>query len=405
MDTALESEVMGHVHKLSVEIGPRVMGTPEDHAAADYVRQVFERAGLVLDEHRWECPYWTAGETTLEISGERFEAYANTFSPSCDVTAPTLAVGTIAELEQAELQGKIGILYGELAASPLTCMNYIVYNPERDLHINRVLQAKQPAALITLEPSSRVYEPLIQDRDLGIASASVRYEVGLEVVQRAGESAHLVVITQSVPSSSANIIGRRGKGDSPRMVLCAHYDTKLGTPGAVDNGAGAAALLALANRVHSLPDSVNLELVAFGGEEYYASGDVEYARRNEGHFHEVLAAINMDGVGQRLGANTITMMSYGEAFHALVEEIVKVRPSIAWTEPWPASNHYTFYSRGVPSIALSSAGVYTIHHRPADTIEWVSPTKLAEVVPLVLEIVTRLQDKPLEWTRKAAHSL
>jgi Zn-dependent M28 family amino/carboxypeptidase len=152
----------------------------------------------------------------------------------------------------------------------------------------------------------------------------------------------------------------------------------------------------LASRIANIP---GVELVAFGGEEYYASGDTEYARRSEGCFGQMLAAINMDGIGQRLGSNTITMLCHSESFHSMVAEIVGQYRGVVWTQPWPASNHYTFYSRGVPSIALTSGGVMSLLHRTTDTIEWVSADKLAEVVHLVINIVEQIHDKPLQWTR------
>jgi hypothetical protein len=68
--------------------------------------------------------------------------------------------------------------------------------------------------------------------------------------------------------------------------------------------------------------------------------------------------------------------------------------------PWPASDHYTFYSHGVPSIPLGcSGGVANIHHQPIDTIDWLSPAKLAEAVSLIADLVDALQDKTSSWCR------
>jgi aminopeptidase YwaD len=399
-DSALETELRTHLYKFSVELGTRMMGSPADHAAAGYIRQVFTEAGLQVEEQRWDCPYWTCTDVVLEINRQRIDAYANTFSPACDLSAPTVAIGTITELEAKELQGKIAILYGELASHMITPINYTIYNPQRDQHINALLQAKQPVTLITLEPFSLVYEPLIQDWDLPIPSVSVTHETGIHLLEQVGQRAHIKIVAHREPSSSANIIARIGDTTHTKLVLCAHYDTKLGTSGAVDNGTGIAALLVLAKHIAQLNLSIGIELVAFGGEEYYASGDVEYIRRNAGQFAQILAAINMDGIGQRIGSNSITMLSHSEAFHAQVVEVMQQYPAVMWTEPWPASNHYTFYSRGVPSIALTSTGTMNTLHRPTDTIDWVSIPKVAEVVSLVSDIVARIHDKSLDWTRQ-----
>ena len=98
----LEAELMKHLNRLSVEIGPRPIGSSGDHAAADYVQDVFRGAGLEVEVQRFECPDWEDQSTSLLLDGEQVEAAANAFSPACDVSAPSVAVGTVAELEAAD---------------------------------------------------------------------------------------------------------------------------------------------------------------------------------------------------------------------------------------------------------------------------------------------------------------
>jgi hypothetical protein len=78
---------------------------------------------------------------------------------------------------------------------------------------------------------------------------------------------------------------------------------------------------------------------------------------------------------------------------------MKNHPGILKVEPWPASDHYIFYSNGVPSIALTSKGIRDIYHTLSDTFEWISGKKLAEAVQLVLELVEVLDKKNLSWSR------
>jgi hypothetical protein len=56
----------------------------------------------------------------------------------------------------------------------------------------------------------------------------------------------------------------------------------------------------------------------------------------------------------------------------------------------------------VPSIAFSSTGGAYRHHLRDDTIHWVSPAKLNQIVSLVTQIVQSVQDKPLGWMREPA---
>jgi hypothetical protein len=53
----------------------------------------------------------------------------------------------------------------------------------------------------------------------------------------------------------------------PVVVVGAHYDTARGTPGADDNGSGAALLLEIARRLAAAPASREVRIVAFANEE------------------------------------------------------------------------------------------------------------------------------------------
>ena len=58
------------------------------------------------------------------------------------------------------------------------------------------------------------------------------------------------------------------RGARPEILLIgAHYDSVLGSPGANDNGSGVAAMLALTRRFAARPISKTLRFVAFANEE------------------------------------------------------------------------------------------------------------------------------------------
>lgn len=67
------------------------------------------------------------------------------------------------------------------------------------------------------------------------------------------------------------------KGESPPILIGAHYDAVPGTLGADDNATGVAALLELARIFASQPAKYPLRLVAFDLEEYGMLGSAAYA--------------------------------------------------------------------------------------------------------------------------------
>jgi aminopeptidase YwaD len=177
------------------------------------------------------------------------------------------------------------------------------------------------------------------------------------------------------------------------------------TPGAYDNAAGVGVLLTLAEVLPRTKHRHTLEWVAFTGEEGAGLGDMEYAQRaretrQAGRgFDQVTAAINIDGVGPFTGTTTAACYVASRPFETLLDDTMKKYPGILKVEPWPASDHYIFYSHGVPSIALTSKGIRDIYHTLSDTLEWISAEKLAEAVHLTLDLVEVLDSKDRLWSR------
>jgi aminopeptidase YwaD len=396
----MEAEFTKHLNRLCVEIGPRPIGSPGDHAAADYIQEVLLASGLDVEVQEFECPAWEDQGTDLTLDGEKVEAAANAFSPTCDVSAPSVALGTVAELEVADLEGRVGVLYGDLTKAPLSPKSWFLKS-ERDDHVIRLLEEKGPAALITVQSRPGDLERVIVDWEFLIPSATVPAGVGLELLRRSGSTLGLRIQVQRAPGHTCNVVARKAGHGQARIVLCAHYDTTIDTPGALDNAAGTAVLLAVAQILSQSKLRHGLEWIAFSGHEYLPLGDDEYLRRCGDQLEGIVAAINFDAPGQYLGANSITMFASSQAFQDQMAEIARGCPGVVWVDPWPQSNHSTFAMRGVPAMAFSSEGRIRLDHLRADSAEWVSPAKLKEVVSLVIAIVESLEDKPVEWTRES----
>jgi Iap family predicted aminopeptidase len=129
---------------------------------------------------------------------------------------------------------------------------------------------------------------------------------------------------------------------------------------------------------------------------------MEYARgaRQSGYaFDQVIAAINIDGVGPFTGTTTLATFAASQALDSLVDDKMQTYPGIIRVEPWPASDHYIFYSHGVPSVALTSKGLRDVFHTFSDTFEWISGEKLAESVQLVSDLIEALDQEDLSWSR------
>jgi aminopeptidase YwaD len=390
-----------HVKHLAVHIGSRLIGSTANLAAADYISDVFKQSGLSLEKQEISCPDWIEEHTSLELNGKMLEASANTFSPACNISAPITPVSTLAELESVSITGKIPVFYGDMAQGELATKGGI-YVSERDRRILQLLEERQPAGIITINPTLHARWRLIEDFDLDIPSATVSSYSGLNLLRNPGAIVQMKIAARRSPSHTANVVGRL-QGELPeRIVFCAHYDSKVDTPGAYDNAAGVGVLLTLAEVLSQRKHQHTLEWVGFTGEEGAGLGDMEYARsvrRTGNGFDQVIAAINIDGVGPFTGTTTVASFAASQELETLIDEKMSSYPGIIKVEPWPASDHYIFYSNGTPSIALTSKGIRDIYHTLSDTFEWISGEKLAEAVQLVLDLIQVLDNKDLSWSR------
>ena len=402
MKSKLNTSVMRHLEVLCGQIGARPGGTPANRAAAEYIAGEMRRLGMAVELQLLACPNWRCQSESLTLEGEPLEVLANPFSPSCDVRAPLVPVCTLAELEHADLGGHIALLYGELTRTPLATKSWFL-SSEEDLRPVRLLEEKVPLAVLTVQALPGSTNRLIEDWEFNLPSATLPAESGLALLTHPGGMLHLRLETTQQPGETCNVVGRR-TGTRPEVaVACAHYDTKYDTPGATDNAAGVAALLALAEHLRAEELACGLEFIAFANEEYLPIGEDAYIPAvGEDHFGQLLLAVNFDGLGHHLDTLNIASFTCSAAFQQQLEQIVAAHPAVQWTEPWPESNHSSFAWRGVPAAAFSGQAVRTWAHQRNDSLRWVNPDVVLEAAELTAEILREVHSRPLAWLRPEA---
>lgn len=396
MNRDIEDSISRHLQALAVEIGSRPTGSEANRRAGEYIVGALTAAGCEVEQQAFDCLDWQPLGAELSLDDEALPVQANPFTPSCRVSAPMAAVGNLAELEAADLAGKIVVLHGELTAGPLFPRHFPFFTVDEHVHIIETLEAGRPAAVIAVSSGDRNPAPVIEDGDFALPSVTIPASAGQILLAHPGAVAELNVRSLVRPAVGANIIGRKAGAGSRRLVVCAHFDTKPGTPGALDNAAGVAAMLALAE---TLPGQMqSLEFVAFNGEDYYAApGEVVYLRRAGESLHEISLAINIDGAGLEGTGNTIALFDPPPRLAEQIRETLAHHPYMSEVEPWPQGDHTIFWQKGVPAVALTSAGVVglvdEIIHTEKDTVDRVSAGSLGEVVAFVRDII-RAQAQP-----------
>lgn len=389
-----------YLERLCVEIGERTVGREGNRAATALFRDLLLESGFEVRCSRFDCLDWQEEGALLSSEGEGFEVLPAPYSLGCEVEGELVVLSTLAELEAAELGGRVALLCGELAKEQIMPKNFPFYNPDEHRHIVALLEAKAPLALVTAtgrnpELAGGLYPfPMFEDGDFHLPSVYLTDIEGERLKAFAGRRVRLVSRAQRSDEVGYNVVGRRGDG-SRRIVVSAHIDSKLGTPGAIDNGTGTAILLLLARLLADYEGGNVVELTCFNGEDYYsAPGQLKYLEENEGKLGDISLAINIDGAAykDRLGAYSL----YGcpAEIEAAVEKTFAPKGSMVQGEPWYQGDHSIFIQSGRPAMAVTSEGFMelsaTLTHTPADNIGVVNAMMAAEIALALNELIRKL---------------
>lgn len=379
----------------------RRTGSPGNRAATDFFARSARDWGFQADTTSFPCLDHETGRVSLSSGGRAFPVEIGPYSPAGGVISPLVAVSTLAELEKSSCRGKILLLRGEICAEPLMPKNFPFYNPDHHRKIYSLIEEKNPAAVVTAPPRNpemigAVYPfPLIEDGDFDIPSVFCSDATGDEIASRAGRSFSLTIDARRIPATACNVILRKNPPAARKVVVCAHIDTREGTPGASDDGSGTVVLLLLARLLRDYRGKLGIEIAALNGEDHYsAAGQKDYLSRSGDGLKAAALAVNVDDVGYREGKTAYSFYECPEALKKQAAGAFAAFPGLMEGPPWFQGDHMIFVQSGVPSIAFTAERMAelmaTVTHTARDTPEIVDPAKLAEVAFALRSLVELL---------------
>jgi len=206
------------------------------------------------------------------------------------------------------------------------------------------------------------------------------------------------------------------------VVVGAHYDSVVGTPGADDNASAVAGLLALSGRAHGKRGECTLRFVAFANEEppFFMSptmGSLVYARGCQARGDDIQAMVCLEMLGYycEKQPETLGLLPERGDFIALVgnpqsEELVK-RAARAFHQtvkfplqaaapctnlvPYASfSDHWSFWQCGYPAFMVTDTGPMRNphYHLPSDLPETLDYERMTMVVFGVEGVLQALRD-------------
>jgi Zn-dependent M28 family amino/carboxypeptidase len=285
-------------------------------------------------------------------------------------------------------------------------------NPQPLLrHLRLLIRERHP---ISSPASLRWAERYLLDefRQLGLQTSIHAFE-GL------GGAYHNVV---------ASIPARSGYREQPALIIAAHYDTVMGSPGADDNASGLAVLLEVARRLKDVPLAREARFIGFCLEEEDLLGSLAYVSGLRERSAAVLGAIVLECVGfTRTGPGSqlapaglpIAVPACGdflaivansestalaEAIEQSVNRGVPELRTVSLVVPGQGelfpdtrrSDHAAFWHYGYPAVMLTDTADFRNphYHRASDTLETLDLAFLDRVAEAVLASAMALAGTP-----------
>lgn len=200
-----------------------------------------------------------------------------------------------------------------------------------------------------------------------------------------------------------------GNGDLSEelLIVNAHYDTVKDAPGAIDDGAGVAAVLTAAYVLRQFDFNRTIKFVAFSGEEVGLLGSRAYVNEIYEDDPDILVEFNVDGVGYATTAQhgrNITLVPTEDAKWIVnemkgVNEDYEINFNVrdSWIiEPGGprryTSDFYDFVLHGYEAIAFWGSEPYPYWHSPEDTIDKVNFSYLVNITKLIVASLAHMAD-------------
>ncbi len=401
------------VAHLSNNIGPRLSGSAQAAKAVEYVAGEMKALGLEVKLEKVMVPHWVRGEETaalVEFAGQAKGTSqkivltalgGSVATPAEGLTAEVVVVRNFDELEsldQAKVAGKI-VLFNypydkEMAAqgrSGDAYGNAVAYRGG-----GPVAAAKKGAVAVLV-------------RSVGSAdyrlphTGATKYEDGVTKIPAGAVTAedadllanlapqgpvrmHLILTPQILEDvESYNVVADLKGSTNPEeiVVVSGHLDSwDLGT-GAIDDGAGVAVSMEVANLVRQLKlkPKRTIRVIAWMNEENGLHGGKTYAADHAAELVKHVAAMETDGgSGHPVGVRFRGKPEIAEFLAPVAKVMDEIGASILDQVEHTGADISPMEAANVPTFHPIQDGrtYFQYHHTAADTLDKVDPKTLAE---------------------------
>mgnify|MGYP006292959603 CR=1 FL=1 len=384
---------MAHVAYLSESIGPRVVSTPEERQAAEYIAAELEGYGYEVEIQEFPRPtvhaYLTVEAPEPEVlniragrlRGVSLEEYP-LLTPEGGISARVVYCGNgEAGAFPAEVDGQVAL---------------VTRSEEDPAEVIRRAAGAGAVAVLLHNTDWKNYGVRVEEADIPFATMNVE---AAEVLRGSGE----VTVNFQVHryGTSQNVIATRPQTDQtdesrPIVVFSGHYDSVAMSPGANDNASGTAGVMELARLLARVDLAADVRFLACGGEEGGLVGSRYYVDQlSEAERERVVANFNMDMIATAGPDQNTLFVNTLDGENLVAQAALFAADTLGYADllnaPYQrgASDHVAFANAGIAGANFIWRELETIdlepwYHHPHDRMEHVSPERMR----IALEIIT-----------------
>lgn len=398
---------------LSNNIGPRLSGSAQAQKAVEYVAVELQALGLEVRTEKVMVPHWVRGEEAaalVEFPGQGTNTTqkiiltalgGSVATPAEGLTADVLVIHDFEELK-AMTRDKVGgkiVVFNHAYDKAMAAQGHggdaygqaVVYRSDAP---NAGAQLGAAAALIRSVGSADFRLPhtgathytddvpkipagamTAEDADL-LASLTAQGKVRMR----------LILTPQTLPDAeSFNVVADLKGSTSPEQVVIVsgHLDSwDLGT-GAIDDAAGVAVSMQVANLVKQLKlrPKRTIRVIAWMNEENGLRGGKTYAADHAAELQNHFGAMETDGgAGHPLGLNIRGKPEIETVLAPVAKVLEEIGAGVVAMTDHTGADIGPMEPAGVPTFSpvQDSRTYFHYHHTAADTLDKIVPRELAE---------------------------
>lgn len=393
-----------HVTALSEDIGVRLMGTPNEYAAAEYIEGQLDSYGY--DGQISEYTINASAVAAIDI-GEK-QHYANYYyaGEMNQIINPNISNCTLSEPTQEDLDV---ISTWSISAGDLVVVNSSLFS---NLEALSKVQAETDGTETALKSSDFINQAVDKAEEANASAIVIYNDTGLrsQSVKVSGNTIPVIgantVIGEELISNAGNIsiskverpiswnveAVKEASTEEPESIIyvTSHLDSVMGAPGATDNASAVAAVLELAKQYKDVDTGgVEIHFVAFGGEEAGLLGSAAFVSQIPEEDKAIVINFNMDMLsstgtfyGEELNAVSLDIAGGKSATFNIAAaliitgsedmQFIEGTENLRWFK-YGSSDHQSFQDSGIDAASMirvtdESDDIEDINHTYKDNI-------------------------------------